>query len=122
MKEDILDEADYDIENDPNFKVRDLDVSGILDPLVPPEIQKGIALNLQQVIIQKVAARITRKNSNLPPSNSTDKVWREMNDMSANLIDNDFSSYPNKHGIVKMKTNSPERRYSYSKELTVKKI
>lgn len=122
MKEDILDEADYDIENDPNFKVRDLDVSGILDPHVPPEIKKGIALNLQQVIIQKVAARIKRKNSNLPPSNSTDKVWREMNDMSANLIDSDFSGYPNKHGIVKMQTKSPERSKSYSKEFTGKKI
>lgn len=121
MKEDILDEADYDIENDPNFKVRDMDISGILDPNVAPEIQKGIALNLQQVIIQKVAARIKRKNSNLPPSSSTDKVWREMNDMSANLIENEYKGYPNKHEIIKMQTKSPERSKSYSVELAAEK-
>jgi hypothetical protein len=98
-----------------------MDISGILDPNVAPEIQKGIALNLQQVIIQKVAARIKRKNSNLPPSSSTDKVWREMNDMSANLIENEYKGYPNKHEIIKMQTKSPERSKSYSVELAAGK-
>lgn len=122
MKEDILDEADYDLENDPNFRVGERDYSGVMEPNADPKITQNIANNLHQVIKEKVAQRIKRKGTDMNGSKSIDKQaslhlnkqWYEMNDMSDNLLDKYSKGLLNKNEILKMQLTHPENSKSYS--------
>lgn len=113
MKEDILDEADYDLENDPNFKVGNLDYSGNMELNADPAITQNIANNLHQVIKEKVTQRIKRKidrkGSNCIDKQASlhlNKQWYELNDMSDNLL--------NKKDMLKSQLTHPENSKSYS--------
>ena len=114
LKEDILDEADYDLENNPNLDIKALDQSGIEPQLITPPNPAFTKNNIHAIIKKKVENRLGRKGSDLMSSNTMNKQWFEMNDMSESLLDKKGGGNLNKHEILRQQLQHPEMSKSYS--------
>lgn len=115
LKEDILDEADYDLENDPNLRFRMDKSFEATSQRDPPKVDP----QLHKVIQKKVRDLLTRKQSELPlGSQNLNKQWFELTDMSESLLDG--SAKPPEEFLTKkeslrrlMKNSEMSKSYSF---------
>lgn len=113
LKEDIMDEADYDIENDPNLQFRLEKSFDAVSQVEPPKAGS----QLHQVIQNKVREKLGRKQSEIPVGAVTlSKQWFEMHDMKEGLLDksNGYVNEQSKAGMLQRQMKDPEMSKSYS--------
>lgn len=117
LKEDIMDEADYDIQNDPNFNIK-LDRSmDIMSQMDPPQPRMDVASNLHKVIQDKIKQKLGKKKSELGNGKSIlSKQWLELNDIHTELLDdtNRGDRTSRKGQLLNQQIRDPEMSKSYS--------
>lgn len=91
FKEDILDEADYDLENEANVKIKlDKSIDAASEPTDPRE-------RLHEILTEKIkdtlASQMYKKKSELfgPSNTATPRVY-ELNDLKTNLLNKEHGS------------------------------
>lgn len=105
LKEDILDEADYDIENNANL-LYNPDKS-IEENMTENKMNSNLHGKIQEIVINRLDKKVTMQNN--PPGSSI-----EMNDMKEGLIDNNGNNIMDKKALLMMQMKHPELSKTYS--------